>query len=121
MLRRIEAGGEWIALDYDSFHRVASARDSAGHGMSYSYAVAGRLREARSSDGATRRYGDDGADRLTRIEDPERVIENVYADGRTFGPARRSQSRTPVAMASAAGPRVDPLRLGIQESLVPSV
>ena len=78
LLRRIDAGDQWIALDYDPDRRVSGARDGAGHTMAYSYDHRGRLRQAKASDGTTREYDYDDADRLTRIEDPDRIIENVY-------------------------------------------
>jgi YD repeat-containing protein len=83
LLRRIEAGEGWIALDYDGHRRVSQARDNAGHSLVYKYDDAGRLRRAESSDGVTREYDYDAADRLTRIKDPSRTVENEYdGDGR---------------------------------------
>jgi YD repeat-containing protein len=76
-LTRVEAGDQWIALEYGG-GRVTRVRDQAGHGVEYSYDARGRLRQALDSGGTKRTYDYDEQDRLIRIEEPGRIVENRY-------------------------------------------
>jgi YD repeat-containing protein len=77
-LRRIDAGAQWITLDYDARQRVIAAQASTGRSMKYDYDGSGRLTAAHYSDNTIRRYDYDNEDRLTRIEEPGRIVRNRY-------------------------------------------
>ena len=88
----IEAGPQSIRLEYDGHDRIVRAANTSGQHAVYTYDAGGRLRQAVTSDGATRTYEYGPSDDLTRIEEPGRVIQNEYdADGRV---RRQVTSRT---------------------------
>ncbi|GAA1170769.1 hypothetical protein GCM10009654_29950 [Streptomyces hebeiensis] len=69
-------GGRWIALGYDTEHRVISARDNAGRTTSYTYDTAGRLATVTDPMGKVSRYTYDGTS--------NRVSTAVDARGITY-------------------------------------
>jgi YD repeat-containing protein len=82
-LTSIESGSQRISFEYDRNGRIQRVIDQANHTVSYSYDASGRLRKAVSSEGVTRSYDYDDQDRVTRIEEPGRIVQNAYdATGR---------------------------------------
>jgi YD repeat-containing protein len=77
-LTRIDAGRQWIDFEYGDRGRIAQARDQAGHAVAYTYDLRGRLRQSLDTDGTKRTYEYDDHDRLIRIEEPGRIVENRY-------------------------------------------
>jgi len=76
-LTRIEAGDQWIVFEHRE-GRISRIRDNAGQSVEYGYDGRGRLRQAVYSGGTKRTYDYDEQDRLIRIEEPGRIVENRY-------------------------------------------
>jgi YD repeat-containing protein len=74
----IETAKERIDVEYGEGERIARVRDVAGHAVAYTYDAKGRLRESVESGGTKRSYDYDDRDRLIRIQEPGRIVENRY-------------------------------------------
>ncbi|MEU0957160.1 RHS repeat-associated core domain-containing protein [Streptomyces niveus] len=78
-------GGRWIALSYDTQHRVTSAKDNTGRTSSYTY-NAGRLETVTDPAGKVSRYKYDGtSNRIETATDARGItyMQNEFnADGR---------------------------------------
>jgi YD repeat-containing protein len=80
LLLRMESEGQSIAFDYDERKRIVRAYDTSHEEVAYRYDEGGRLISATRSDGTARRYAYDSRNHLMRIEEPGRIVENLFDD-----------------------------------------
>lgn len=101
-LRRIEAGDQWIVLDYDDRGRIVRGHDSEGRTVSYAYDDRGRLRQAATADGIVRKYAYGVRDEMLASIDPDREVEI------TFDAAGRSVRQVARPLNARTGKDADP-------------
>lgn len=79
-LRRVTnpLGKDIAAYSYDEFGRLASRTDAAGAVERYAYDANDQLSELTDRKGQVTRFSYDEAGRLTRMEAPDRVLEQAY-------------------------------------------
>lgn len=81
-LKRMTAGGRWIAFEYDTHSRVARATTSTNQEVRYGYDDRGRLERVLGHAGPMRRYTYTDLDELATIEEPGTSIEQVWENKR---------------------------------------
>jgi YD repeat-containing protein len=78
-LKMIQAGeGQWIALRYDSSHRIIAGRTSTGEAVTYEYDRQGRLARTVRTDGRMQEYTYGPRHEVRTIREPDREIVNTY-------------------------------------------
>jgi YD repeat-containing protein len=70
--------GRWIALSYDSSHRIIGARTSTEAAVTYEYDGQGRLARTTRSDGRIQEYAYGSRHEMRTIREPDRGIVNTY-------------------------------------------